>query len=1243
MCTPCHSPATMFLMNTSPLVALQGKWEPFVQARSCRYPVCFSESEDDIARTAVSTKVQMIINNLQSEESSLGATSEYGCILQGERKGVKIRNRKLRGNGRLPPQGPAKYAQRSCPADSDGMEVEESSEFGPLSLNSDSDDSVDREIEEAIQEYLKNKGQHIPPLPDNAKSLRSTSVGKRLRKEDPSYGVACSMFPGSVKTDVIPPPLAADFLGEDVLQWTPSPCSVSSDDSFEQSIKTEIEQFLNEKKQQERKKAASGGSKCLDQKEAQETVTSQKVGTSKASPSSLKRGGKAFFLRRHPELQITSSPPKCWMPKTAKLVEVQKTSHVHLSDPGAGYSCILEQRNDSEIRQRFWKAGGEQGPESVNSSDSSSDDGIEEAIQLYQLEKIRKAANAQAGCVPSQREEFGAGGLADISASLTIHSEKSALPENPGTTLSGKKKQVGSKPTELNRISTICNELGKGRRCSSLANDFASGAITSSQTCRADTAAELMCAEAILDISKTILPPPVASGSRSLLADPSFLSQSVPPSHQESDSNAVDSDDSIEQEIRAFLAIKAQTERLITKSDETSSATPNPLSCGQLDGQTRSPKRSVPLKLFLDHKRQLKQESSASRQRQVEQGTLLKMACSPLDNEKHSKLFMSQKETVRSNVKNSEMGRAARQQEITPVAVTPVDFVTPLSQGLLGTGGFLKNARQALQKYSLDDKSSSLDSDEDLDTAIKDLLRSKRKLKKKSKDQKIQCKKKVRFGNAEMHIFEDKFEVLQEKTSKSKNPTLLKSCLMRSRRNIREESTQKASQYIVKGRPKSAGAVQLALTVEKGCPPVSEPDNQAAAAASAQHPWTDTPVLEDGSSLDSDDSIEQEIQRFLAKKAKDSSSTVEIAGAFEIVNTVKTARPKAKRQQQLEGGDTVLSKLNKRAKKGCQPMTELRSSLRTEREEAEKSSQTGDQTRTCRKVIYSQEIVKLQGNQGIVQAEVAGLSVERMGVDRQGVSDGKLVQRSLPSWKEKAENGKLHNYFKPVSLFRRKSPHEFKISSKFIAGFRSAQKKGKSVLLRKSQSSELSVPQSRMFRRQEGLLGERCKAPAQKGILGSRSKAEEADLYQRCMAEEFYSPGSEKMEVVSLSVGGVSVAKAKPLGDEEPCSHSDPKQSSLLQEPSADDAKGVNVSSAPSEIPVKEKEGKVQDHSNSWEGLSAPKPGISPWKERVLLTPQERIAEKETHKDFEGGPAEFTDVPVVAHAYCLQKNKLTSL
>lgn len=69
---------------------------------------------------------------------------------------------------------------------------------------------------------------------------------------------------------------------------------MSSDDSFEQSIKAELEQFLNEKKPQARKEAAAGGT------QEKLAIRSQKEGINRVSPSSQKRGDKALFLRRHP-------------------------------------------------------------------------------------------------------------------------------------------------------------------------------------------------------------------------------------------------------------------------------------------------------------------------------------------------------------------------------------------------------------------------------------------------------------------------------------------------------------------------------------------------------------------------------------------------------------------------------------------------------------------------------------------------------------------------------------------------------------------------------------------------------------------------------------------------------------------------------------------------------------------------------------------------------------------------------
>ncbi|XP_061460484.1 protein phosphatase 1 regulatory subunit 26 isoform X2 [Rhineura floridana] len=1210
----------MFLMNTPPLVALQRKWEPFAQSRSCRYPVCFSESEDDIARTAVSAKVQMIINNLQSEEASLGSScSEYGCIVQKKQKEVKASSAKLRTSGRML-QGRIKYAQCNCPADSDGMEVEDASEFGPLLLHSDSDDSVDRDIEEAIQEYLKNKGQSVQSLPSDAKSVHGPVGGETVQEGLPSHDAACSLFPADVEADAVQQQLAPDsFGGEDIS----SPCSVSSDDSFEQSIKAEIEQFLSEKKQQADKKSRTGGNNQLDQKETQEKLAarSRREGATRGRQSSLKRGGKVLFLRRHPELQGASAPSKT----NEELSDFKTTSQSPLKTPLAGRSASLEPSKAGEQKQTFWKVGGEHRLQRAEMSDSSSDDGIEEAIQLYQLEKTRKAAGPQTGHVAIPKEEFRAGGIEDISASLTTHSVKSALPGIPRKALSSKRKQVCSKPAELNKPGALRNKPAKASSRFSPGEDFAQRAIAFQASCRVDTAAELMCAEAILDISKTILPPPMGSdNSRSFATNPLFCSQNVPPSQQESDSNAVDSDDSIEQEIRAFLAVKAQIGQLVTKPERASHAVQAPPSSGPPDGQTASSKRvpPKPLKSLLSHRRKLKGGNKIARQGQDTQ-LMLSDA--------------SQGEGGVSRLESSDTGGATGCQQDTLVAVGSIDFGKPLSKGLLGTGELVKNATRGQQKYGTGDKSSSLDSDEDLDTAIKDLLRSKRKLKKKSKDQRILCKKKVRFSETEMHIFEGR-----QRDCKPNPPTLLKSCLLSSRRDGGEENRMKGPRSIVKGKPKTAKAVQFAFEFkkERHMKLVSGPEIQEE-AQSNQCLWAATSLTDDSSSVDSDDSIEQEIQRFLAEKAKDSTSTMETPGADEIVDTLRVDKPQAAvskpKQQLFTGGGGALSEQSEKAKEAVPPVMDLRSSSRAE---GNASPPSGKHTVLFAEAPCGQVTAKSQASRGVVQTTRAGLPVKRTAGQRKVACDGKVDQRNLPPGKGRAETCKLQNYFKPLSPFKRRSPYEFKISSKFIAGLKSARSK-KSVLLGKRQSKELAL-----FKKQGGvlaadLLGKRCEAILQKKILSSGCQAgvREAALslegVHPCVTERH-----EKTQFATSCI--VSLAKTKPL---EPCCSVDPSQCPPLQGPNIGDGREVKVSTGllRVEIPAGEEEGKIQVCSTCWEECAVPNSACSSQLKEKSLTDQDRIAHEQTQKVLERSFAEFTDVPVVDCAPCLVKSKASSL
>ncbi|XP_066466913.1 protein phosphatase 1 regulatory subunit 26-like [Tiliqua scincoides] len=1177
----------MFLMESPPLVALQRNWEPFSPSRSCRYPICFSESEDDIARTTVSAQVQMIISNLQSEESPLGSGQDYGCIAQ---KGTKGGGRKLRGSGRALQERMA-YGQRHYPADSDGMEVEEGSEFGPLSLHSDSDDSVDRDIEEAIQEYLRNKGQDIQRLPGSAKSLHGADGGQRIQQEHPPRDAACDLFPANVKAEVVQQRLAPGYLGDGTAQRAASPCSTSSDDSFEQSIKAEIEQFLIEKKQREREMQLSREGKRLDPKEAPESLALR----------SQKEGAKC--PRRG------SARPLCG---SGKPTDSQKASQTHPGTAVAGHSSAPEQSKEGKVGPKRWET------QKAVVSDSSSDDGIEEAIQLYQLEKLKKEANSQTSRAAFLKDAFQAGGVVDISTSLTIRSEKSAL---PGAPRKARVKQHASQPVEPSRLGAARDEPEKGRCCAPAANCFASCAVTSQASCRADT--ELMCAEAILDISKAILPPPTVSDNRSLTTDP-FRSQVTPPSRQESDNTAVDSDDSIEQEIRAFLAAKARAERLAAKSEGNRRAVQGPPFSGQ-PGESRRPKQSVCRKrqLSLRRKKNLKRVTG---QIQDKAETPSEVGRSPED---RLKQFACQCQGAASILGDTREVDGCRHDAL--ATVSSVHLADPLRS----TEGRVQSVTRASQKCGTGDKSSSLDSDEDLDTALKDLLRSKRKWRKKPKGQRVQCKKRVKFGDTKVHVLEDELSGSPERDCNPRTAPLPRvSCLTRSPVGVREEGTKSRPRTVVKAKPKSAKAVPLALECkEEGQPKsVSAPDNRDA-GGNNQSPRPATALTDDTSSVDSDDSIEQEIRKFLAEKAKDSTSATEANKTVEPLGVVEPQiAPLRARRLLWQTEDNTLLKRRKKVKKVGPPTTESRSRAQ---KAAGDSPCEGNRMLGHVEEVGSQPPGKLQTNQGIVQAESAGSRTKRPVVDHRAVSDSKLARGNLGA--PDAGDRKLQKYIKPLSSRKRKNPQKLKISSKFIASLKSARSKKTSVPVGKRQ--DLKV-----LEREGGVLAasglsERCDAALTKPVLGSRSEAgvreaglATAEKLQPCAPE---SPGNIRAPPLNNeAVGLVNPALSNTAASQGP----------PLQAPDAGSIRGAKVSTGPLHLeePVEEKEGRTRGLDSGWEECRGPSaPSCLPPKENALTGP-DRLAGRQAQEVLEGGSAEFTDGPVAEQASCLGESKPSS-
>eukprot|EP00079_Xenopus_tropicalis_P017059 XP_004916699.1 PREDICTED: protein phosphatase 1 regulatory subunit 26 isoform X1 [Xenopus tropicalis] len=793
----------MFLVNAPPpLASFQAKWAPFGQAAAaCRIPATFSESEDDISRAALSTQVQGIISNLHSDESSPEVTGEYEGIMQKPRKGDSNIERGLKSGAAVLKGHTRESATVVVPSEFKDNK-DDNSEFGPLTLDSDSDDSVDRDIEEAIQEYLKNKG--TGEAPDEGSTKSSSSVAQNA--------AAVNASPVSMVT-------TSDVCNSFRLkerQRSASPDSVSSDDSFEQSIKAEIEQFLHEKKQQNSKSNVASPPKVP----RVEAPVKPKLKTNKTfEKQNSKQGGSELFQKH------VSDSFKCPRPNP-ETTKTQPKASVPKQNTKTGFPS---QKPTPVVAEEL--------------SDSSSDDGIEEAIQLYQLEKQRQG----------------------ITPTVTPEKAKSPGPADLQTdTESRKRKSSTSKPAAFQDISNCQPLLSK--RALLYGEERETGVPT---TCRAETAAELMCAEAILDISKTILP----SQPQSTYVIPTGLAPPPPEPQCDSDS-MVDSDDSIEQEIRTFLARKAQEE-----TAGAASVKQEPMTEISLDAANQSPKS----KLSLTHKKKARSVQS----------DLIKKTV-PLDK-------------LGSNV---EQNKCPQPDERVQSTKCPAKVSAPLDMNV-GTGENVvvpevsnrgRGKHRGLSRsYSSGDKSSSLDSDEDLDTAIKDLLKSKRKYKKRPKDGKSQCKKRVRFSETLSRPLD-----VSDDSKHPRSPPFVKSCLLNSTA-AKENSSEKRKEEKAVVAERNVPSVSASPQCNRDGQPVP-----ACASGELDGKTRGFHDAQDSSSVDSDDSIEQEIRKFLAERARESSTL--IATQSETVPC-----PAEKNNPPVDHKQTVL--LNPTPKTVLQPET----------------------------------------------------------------------------------------------------------------------------------------------------------------------------------------------------------------------------------------------------------------------------------------------------------------------------------
>ncbi|ELV13161.1 hypothetical protein TREES_T100011161 [Tupaia chinensis] len=826
----------MFLMNAPPVAALQSTWEAFGPPGSCRLPGCFSESQEGVVRAAVSARVQRLIGALRRHQATRGMSDERG--VQGSPRAGRGCEARLASS----PAGPAgPTAHREPPtlaacalaADFNPAREKGATGFSPLVLDSDSDDSVDRDIEEAIQEYLKAKSSTARPT--SGAQLGGAGVRDTGRTAEPP----CSSPPAGLG----PPRLAAgtgSVLGSHTraeAQGAASPVSVSSDDSFEQSIRAEIEQFLSEKRQHGAQRCAGAGEQEPDPREnsTRDAPGSCWEPPGKAEPrQALTAACREFVFRKPPRLargNVGSWKPAtpCRSPETAQNKGPARRS------AGAG-----------RRGRRAQSAAPAREP-----SESSSDDGIEEAIQLYQLEKTRKGAGRDAPGAP-----LGEDGGPSPPTDSTSSSMKSASPETHRKTPS-KKQQVALKAAEPTLAAPTPEHPARPLKDTRAAPpaDAAARAGAGDWGCRADTPAELMCAEAILDISKTILPAPTAAGDGPLPASPLLRAPSVP-SRSDGDSSSVDSDDSIEQEIRTFLALKAQSGSVLARAEgrpQPSLGLPlSPDPSSQTEG-IRAPRSKTP-DLSPRFRRKRKSSSSAVKP--------------PMSKKTREGVKESSQDPDHSWAELPGQGKATEAPGKEGEARgQPLPSRTAVLGSPHGPQGHSQadEARRADGKGSSEDKSSSLDSDEDLDTAIKDLLRSKRKLKRKCKGARPTCKRKCPH------------QLGGRRARTDGRPHVLKSCLSRAKGEGRERPERRPAHRL---GSETEGSEHVALALHsqrKVAEAALFSDDMGVRGCQHPAPSPSSPS-DDSSSVDSDDSIELEIRKFLAEKAKESVSSSEAPG-----------------------------------------------------------------------------------------------------------------------------------------------------------------------------------------------------------------------------------------------------------------------------------------------------------------------------------------------------------------------------
>ncbi|XP_050949168.1 protein phosphatase 1 regulatory subunit 26 isoform X3 [Labeo rohita] len=777
--------------------------------KSCSLPLFFNDSASDSDLASVSGTP--IPQKIQMIIESLHSTqsSDMSENMQTEKAAHSSHEAGYKGQMRL--------MDTSARSRRTGADTKLQTARSDTGDDSDSDDSVDRGIEEAIQEYLKEKVDHKR----KGDPMTSSPPAPKLQRREPTIPDAAKHHTHSTSAKVL---IASNHIQRAL--------------SGAQPLK---------KKVKKKKLSKENPFKKAD--------TSKVLPVKSLPPSRAKKGSSSSS-------EMDRSPPRLVIKEEEEWLDSS-------SDDG------IEEEIQRFQQEKKEKQEGEKDTLRTSrqreDSDSSSDEGIEEAIRRFQEEKhkqkTKKSPLKPAQLVPAQRSKPAVASPECISTQPL-----KALSKKSKKKLTTKKPNL---PTPLGVSHFLNKYTPQGSKIKGCTPPPSTPKPTHTEhqihsSLKVNTA-ELMCAEAILDISKTVMPEVFESNlsiaNRNLLQTPTF--PTVATSADKSDESSVDSEDGIEQEIRKFLEHKAKMNKeLPTTAGAPPSVSGDPTASKEPKKKMKETQSNKAVRLSLSKKRKFKEEQSKlSRDGDLVLNVKEEPPGPPLIHSDSIRPDGSSTPTVMTHssspttMKNSKPKQNSPPRKGTDSSV-PTDKVSTYSMSspktLIGS-----------ERNDSSDKSSSLDSDEDLDAAIKDLLKTKKKVKKKVRD--LKARKSTRPSEASSLDAVKKLKPLTNQKSILPSKLASKSVILKGGKeilNVQTKNDKGHKNKVVKGKSEVQNIKQSKspaqaekVTGNGGVPKPQDVDV----------PSSNPHVEDDDSSVDSDDSIEQEIRRFLAEKAKEST------------------------------------------------------------------------------------------------------------------------------------------------------------------------------------------------------------------------------------------------------------------------------------------------------------------------------------------------------------------------------------